>query len=49
MRATFSGSVYLDCILDEASRIEFGFPYSIYAKELPRSLMYGGLRDQILV
>jgi aryl-alcohol dehydrogenase-like predicted oxidoreductase len=34
--------------LDEASRIELGFPYSIYAKELVRSLIYGGLRDQIL-
>jgi aryl-alcohol dehydrogenase-like predicted oxidoreductase len=34
--------------LDEASRIELGFPHSIYAKEAARSLMYGGLRDQIL-
>ena len=34
--------------LDEASRIELGFPYSIYAKEFARSTMYGGLRDQIL-
>jgi aryl-alcohol dehydrogenase-like predicted oxidoreductase len=34
--------------LDEASRIELGFPYSIYAKESARSVMYGGLRDQIL-
>jgi aryl-alcohol dehydrogenase-like predicted oxidoreductase len=34
--------------LDEASRIELGFPNSIYAKETARSLMYGGLRDQIL-
>jgi aryl-alcohol dehydrogenase-like predicted oxidoreductase len=34
--------------LDEASRIELGFPYSIYAKELARSTTYGGLRDQIL-
>ena len=34
--------------LDEASRIEPGFPYSIYALESARSTMYGGLRDQIL-
>jgi len=34
--------------LDEASRIELGFPYSIYALESARSTMYGGLRDQIL-
>ncbi len=35
--------------LDEASRIELGFPYDIYAKEMPRAICYGGLRDQILV
>jgi aryl-alcohol dehydrogenase-like predicted oxidoreductase len=34
--------------LDGASRIELGFPYSIYALESARSTMYGGLRDQIL-
>jgi aryl-alcohol dehydrogenase-like predicted oxidoreductase len=34
--------------LDEASPIELGFPYSIYALESARSTMYGGLRDQIL-
>jgi aryl-alcohol dehydrogenase-like predicted oxidoreductase len=34
--------------LDAASRIELGFPYSIYALESARSTMYGGLRDQIL-
>ncbi|MEA2957572.1 MAG: hypothetical protein QOJ58_3072, partial [Alphaproteobacteria bacterium] len=34
--------------LDDASRIELGFPYSIYALESARSTMYGGLRDQIL-
>ncbi|HZS45226.1 MAG TPA: aldo/keto reductase [Blastocatellia bacterium] len=34
--------------LDEASRIESGFPYSLYEKELPRTFMYGGMRDQIL-
>jgi aryl-alcohol dehydrogenase-like predicted oxidoreductase len=34
--------------LDEASSIELGFPYSMYEKELPRTFMYGGMRDQIL-
>jgi len=34
--------------LDEASRIELGFPYNIYAKAMPRAVCYGGLRDQIL-
>ena len=35
-------------MLDEASRIELGFPYNMYAKELPRSIAYGGMRDKIL-
>ena len=35
--------------LDEASEIELGFPYSMYAKELVRGFAYGGLRDRILV
>jgi aryl-alcohol dehydrogenase-like predicted oxidoreductase len=34
--------------LDEASRIELGFPYDMYTKEMARALAYGGLRDQIL-
>jgi aryl-alcohol dehydrogenase-like predicted oxidoreductase len=34
--------------LDEASVIEVGFPYEMYAKEMPRAVCYGGLRDQIL-
>ena len=34
--------------LDEASRIEPGFPYDMYAKAMPRAVCYGGLRDQIL-
>src|SRR5262249_29677011 len=34
--------------LDEASRIELGFPHSLYAKELPRTFIYGGMRDRIL-
>jgi aryl-alcohol dehydrogenase-like predicted oxidoreductase len=35
--------------LDEASRIQLGFPHDFYAKELVRGLMYGGMREQILV
>jgi aryl-alcohol dehydrogenase-like predicted oxidoreductase len=34
--------------LDEASRIELGFPYGIYAREMTRAICYGGMRDQIL-
>jgi aryl-alcohol dehydrogenase-like predicted oxidoreductase len=35
-------------ILDEASRIELGFPYDLYTKEPVRAIRYGGLRDRIL-
>jgi aryl-alcohol dehydrogenase-like predicted oxidoreductase len=35
--------------LDEASRIELGFPHHFYAKEMVRSLIYGGMADQIVV
>jgi aryl-alcohol dehydrogenase-like predicted oxidoreductase len=34
--------------LDEASRIELGFPYEMYAKKFVQTITYGGLRDQIL-
>lgn len=34
--------------LDEASRIELGFPHDFYAKEMVRTFVYGGMRDQIL-
>jgi aryl-alcohol dehydrogenase-like predicted oxidoreductase len=34
--------------LDEASRIEEGFPYNMYERELVRGFAYGGLRDKIL-
>jgi len=34
--------------LDEASVIELGFPYELYAKAMPRAICYGGLRDLIL-
>jgi aryl-alcohol dehydrogenase-like predicted oxidoreductase len=35
--------------LDEASRIELGFPHDFYAREMVRSMIYGGMRDQLLV
>jgi aryl-alcohol dehydrogenase-like predicted oxidoreductase len=35
-------------ILDEASRIELGFPYGLYTREQVRAIRYGGLRDRIL-
>jgi aryl-alcohol dehydrogenase-like predicted oxidoreductase len=34
--------------LDEASRIELGFPHDFYAKEMVRSFIYGGMGDLIL-
>ena len=34
--------------LDEASRIDLGFPYDLYAKDMLRTFIYGGMRDQIL-
>lgn len=34
--------------LDEASQIDLGFPYRLYAKEQVRAIAYGGMRDQIL-
>jgi aryl-alcohol dehydrogenase-like predicted oxidoreductase len=34
--------------LDEASRVELGFPYEFYAKDLVRTFVYGGLRERIL-
>jgi aryl-alcohol dehydrogenase-like predicted oxidoreductase len=34
--------------LDEASRIQLGFPHDFYQLELVRGLIYGGLRDQIV-
>jgi aryl-alcohol dehydrogenase-like predicted oxidoreductase len=35
-------------ILDEASKIELGFPHDFYQIDLVRMLAYGGLRDRIL-
>src|ERR1700732_4327034 len=34
--------------LDEASQIDPGFPYHLYAKESVRAIAYGGMREQIL-
>ena len=34
--------------LDDASKIEPGFPYSMYSKDLVRGFAYGGLQDQIV-
>jgi hypothetical protein len=34
--------------LEEASRIELGFPHDLYAKDMVRAIRYGGMRDQIL-
>ena len=34
--------------LDEASRIDLGFPYHLYEKESVRAIAYGGMREQIL-
>lgn len=35
--------------LDEASRIELGFPHDFYNRELVRAIAYGGMRDHLLV
>jgi aryl-alcohol dehydrogenase-like predicted oxidoreductase len=34
--------------LDEASRIELGFPYALYSMDMVRALMHGGMSDQIV-
>jgi aryl-alcohol dehydrogenase-like predicted oxidoreductase len=35
--------------LDEASRIELGFPHHFYEMEMVRAIAYGGMRDRLLV
>ena len=35
--------------LDEASRIELGFPQHLYEKEMVRSIRYGGVWDRPLL
>jgi len=34
--------------LDEASRIELGFPHEFYIRDLVRGMIYGGMRDRIV-
>lgn len=34
--------------LDEASAVDLGFPYEMYAAEVPSTFRYGGMRDRIL-
>jgi hypothetical protein len=36
-------------VLDEASRIELGFPYDLYNAEMVRGFAYGGMRDRLVV
>jgi aryl-alcohol dehydrogenase-like predicted oxidoreductase len=35
--------------LEEASRIELGFPHDLYAKDMVRAIRYGGMRHRILL
>jgi hypothetical protein len=35
--------------LDGASRIELGFPQSIYEREMVRGTRYGGIWDRLVV
>jgi len=35
--------------LDEASQIDLGFTYHLYAKESVRAIAFGGMREQIML
>jgi aryl-alcohol dehydrogenase-like predicted oxidoreductase len=35
--------------LDEASRVDLGFPYDLYSREMVRGFAYGGMRDRLLL
>jgi len=35
--------------LDEASRIELGFPHEFYTRDMVLGFVYGGMRDRIVV
>ena len=35
-------------LLDEASKVDVGFPHEFYANEMAPTFVYGGLRDRIL-
>lgn len=49
--ASFSLELSVDHLktLDEASRIEMGFPHDFYENPMVRGLVYGGMRDKLLV
>jgi len=34
--------------LDEASRVDLGFPLDFYRRDLVRTFAYGGMRDRIM-
>jgi len=34
--------------MDEASRIELGFPHALYSMDMVRALIHGGMSDQIV-
>ena len=36
-------------LLDEVSAVPLGFPHEFYREELVRGIVYGGLRDKIIV
>jgi hypothetical protein len=36
-------------VLDESSRIDVGFPYDLFTKPPIQSLLYGGMRDRLLI
>jgi aryl-alcohol dehydrogenase-like predicted oxidoreductase len=36
-------------LLDDASKIDLGFPHQFYANDMVRTFVYGGLRDRIIV
>jgi aryl-alcohol dehydrogenase-like predicted oxidoreductase len=36
-------------LLDEASKIDLGFPHTFYATDMVRTFVYGGLRDRIIL
>ncbi|HEY2545475.1 MAG TPA: aldo/keto reductase [Candidatus Acidoferrum sp.] len=36
-------------ILDEASRVELGFPRDLYEREMVRAIAYGGMRDSLVL
>ena len=49
--ASFDFSLSADQLkaLDQASGIQLGFPHDLYTKDLVRGLVYGGMRDRIVV